>query len=82
MKLIDEWRAAHKMVSMWAMTAALAVQGAWGQIPADMKASIPPQVVTYLTMGLVALGIIGRLIKQEKVSGPDAGAEDRNEVHP
>jgi hypothetical protein len=82
MKLIDEWRAAHKMVSVQAMSAALAVQGAWAQIPPDMKSSIPPQVVTYLTLGLIVLGIVGRFIKQEKVSGPDAGAEDRNEVHP
>lgn len=81
MKLIDNANKAWRMLSMQAMTGALAVQSAWGMVPEDMKGSIPPNVVMYLTMGLVALGIVGRLVKQDSVSG-GISTEDKNEVHP
>jgi hypothetical protein len=56
------------MLSVQAMTLAGAIQGAWLFVPEDMKASIPPNVVQWLTMALLALGVAGRIVKQEKVS--------------
>jgi hypothetical protein len=48
------------------MAWAIAIQGAWEFVPADMKAGIPPKLVTIITVGLLALGIAGRLVKQDK----------------
>ena len=81
MKLIDEWNKAWRMVSMQAMVAAGAVQLAWESLPPSLLASVPPDVVKYVTLVLLALGIVGRLVKQDGVSG-GASSEDKNEVHP
>jgi len=67
MRLIANWRKAYKMLSIQAMALATAMQGAWMFIPEDMKASIPPTVVQWVTMGLLAFGIVGRLVDQPKV---------------
>jgi hypothetical protein len=64
-KLIDEAKQAYKFFSVQAMALAIAIQGAWEVIPADMKASIPPQYVTYTTLALLVLGIFGRFVKQK-----------------
>lgn len=65
LKLVDNARNAWRWVSMQAMTAALAVQGAWAFVPEDMKTSIPPHIVQWLTLALLAFGIVGRLVKQK-----------------
>jgi hypothetical protein len=67
MKLIANWRKAYRMLSIQAMAFATAIQGAWVFIPEDMKATIPPTVVQWVTMGLLAFGIAGRLVDQPKV---------------
>jgi hypothetical protein len=67
MKLIANWRKAYRMLSIQAMAFATAIQGAWMFIPEDMKTSIPPTVVQWVTMGLLAFGIVGRLVDQPKV---------------
>lgn len=67
MKLIANWRKSWRMLSMQAMAGATAIQGAWVGLPEDMKTSIPPTVVHWLTMGLLAFGIFGRLVDQPKV---------------
>ena len=81
MKLIDNAGKSWRMVSMQAMVAAGAVQLAWESLPPSLLASVPPEIVRYVTLGLLALGIVGRLVKQEGVSG-GASSEDKNEVHP
>lgn len=70
MKWIDDVKQAWRMLSMQAMGAALALQVTWSQIPDDMKASVPHQWVTYATGALMVLGMLGRLVKQEKPNGP------------
>jgi hypothetical protein len=49
---------------MQAMVVAGAIQGAWLFVPDDMKATIPPNVVQGVTLALLALGVVGRLVKQ------------------
>jgi hypothetical protein len=66
MKLIDDAKQAWRKFSMQAMAAAIALQGAWQAAPDDMKASIPHQWVSYATMALLVLGMLGRLVKQTK----------------
>lgn len=64
MKLVPEARKAWRWFSVQAMAWALAIQGAWATVPEDMKASVPAGLVHWLTIGLLALGIAGRLVKQ------------------
>lgn len=68
MKLIYNWRKAYKMLSVQAMTVAGAIQGAWACIPEDMKVHIPSGWVTALTIGLLAFGIVGRLLAQPAIT--------------
>lgn len=66
MRLVEDARKAWKWISVQAMALAGAIQVAWLSIPDDMKASIPAKYVTVLTLGLLVLGIAGRLVKQGK----------------
>jgi hypothetical protein len=63
-KLVDDARRAWRWISVQAMAAAVAVQATWATLPDDMKAGIPPQLVQWLTLALLVLGIVGRLVKQ------------------
>lgn len=65
MKLVQDWRQAPRWASMWAMTGAGAIQATWLGIPADMKASIPSDLVMWITIILMVLGSVGRLIDQK-----------------
>lgn len=65
MKIIPNARRAWRWFSVQAMAAALAIEAAWANLPMDLKASIPESAVTYGTMALLALGIVGRLVQQE-----------------
>lgn len=65
MKLVEDARQAWRWISMQCMAGAVAVQGAWEVLPNDMKSGIPPKAVTYITLFLLAMGIVGRLVKQE-----------------
>lgn len=67
MGLIPNWRRSWRMFSQQSLATALALQGAWLSIGDDLKASIPAEWVTYITMAILVLGFVGRLIKQPKV---------------
>lgn len=64
MKLIPEWKSAWRWSSMHAMTAALAIQGAWVAIPSEMQAFVHPIVAHAITGVLLVAGIVGRLVDQ------------------
>lgn len=70
MRLIDEWRSAWRMFSVWMMTAAGVLQVVWDQNPEAVKAIVPASWVPYLTVGLMVAGIVGRVVKQPAVSDP------------
>jgi hypothetical protein len=63
--LVEDAKKAYRWFSVQAMALAVAVQGAWEMVPDDMKAGIPPKLVTIITVGLLVLGIAGRLVKQK-----------------
>jgi hypothetical protein len=67
MQAIPNWKQCWRMLSVQAMTLAGAIQGAWLFIPEDLKASIPDNVVQWVTLSLLSLGVLGRLVKQDKV---------------
>lgn len=64
MKLIDDWKSAHRWFSVQAMTLAMAIQGAWPAIPEDMRSTLPPSLVHWVTIALLVAGVAGRLIDQ------------------
>ncbi|AEC22270.1 hypothetical protein PT7_P034 (plasmid) [Pusillimonas sp. T7-7] len=68
MQLIHNWKKAFRMFSIQAMVLATAIQGAWAFIPPEMQASLPEVWVRVITIGLLVLGVIGRLVIQPKVS--------------
>jgi hypothetical protein len=74
MALIPEWRRAWRMASMQAMTLATAIQGAWLYVPEDLKSTLPPNVVHWASIVLLAAGIVGRLVDQPKVRDPQPQA--------
>lgn len=64
-KPVDNWQKCWKWFSVQAMALAVAIQGAWMFIPDDMKESLPKDLIGYATMALLALGVVGRLVKQD-----------------
>lgn len=66
MKLVDDAKRAWTWFSVQCMGLALALQGAWEVIPDDLKTGVPPRAVTFITLSLLVLGIVGRLIKQDE----------------
>lgn len=69
MKLIDNAKKAWRMFSVQAMFLAGVIQAAWIALPSDLTSQVPDGVRSAVTLGLLGLGIAGRLVKQEKVSG-------------
>ena len=61
MKLIEDWKDGWKWASTRCMTLAASLQGAWIAVPEDMKEHIPVSIVSGITIGLLFLGILGRL---------------------
>ena len=66
MTLVEEWRSAWRWFSLQAMALTAAIQAAWAAIPDDLKQHFPARLVTAVSIGLLLLGIGGRLVKQRK----------------
>lgn len=66
-RLIPQWRRAWRMFSVQAMALAAGIQGVWPTIPPEMKATIPPNVVHWVSLVLLVAGIVGRMVVQPKV---------------
>ena len=64
MKLVEDWKGAWRWFSVQAMVLASGLQGAWLAMPPDLKAQIPGDAVSVISMVLLAAGIIGRLVPQ------------------
>ena len=65
MTLVENVKDSWKWISMQAMALAAALQGAWVYIPEDLRSSANPYLVNGLTLVLLAIGIAGRLVKQD-----------------
>ena len=66
MRLVPEWRGAWRWFSMQAMALSVIVQAAWEALPADLKQYLPHGLGLALSLGLLAFGILGRLMRQQK----------------
>ena len=65
MKLVDNAGKAWRWFSVQAMALSGALQGAWLAMPPDLQSRVPSEWVDALTMAILALGIAGRLVKQD-----------------
>ncbi len=65
-RLVENWKGAWRWFSLQAMALVVAVQGAWAAMPDDLKTHFPAWLVTAVSVGLLLLGIGGRLVKQNK----------------
>ena len=63
-RLIPNAKRAWRMMSVQAMALAAAIQGAWPAIPPDLKATVPENVVHWVSLALLVAGIAGRLVVQ------------------
>lgn len=69
MKMIEDWKQAYKWASTRCMALAATVQATWISIPEDTRAQVPAYLVSGLTVGLLVMGVIGRITqKSDNVS--------------
>lgn len=80
MKLIPNWRKAHRMASMQLaaigslLTSVLiAVPDvavyAWNMLPAEFRSWVPPQYMPLVGVVIFALSMLARVVQQKSVSG-------------
>jgi len=69
MKLVPNWKSLWRAFSVQAMTLSSAILTTWGLMPEDMKSGIAPRYVMVTAGSVLALGIVGRFLKQDAVSG-------------
>lgn len=68
MTLVENWKSLHRSFSVWAMGFSTIFLQVWALMPDDLKTQLPPWVGPPLASGILVLGIIGRYVKQPKVS--------------
>lgn len=64
-ELVEDWRDAWRWLSVNCMMLVLTVLGAWAAIPDDLKQHLPPLLVNGVCIGVLVLGVLGRLVKQK-----------------
>lgn len=62
---VDDWRDCWRWFSMRAMFLALTLQAAWAGLPEELRLTLPSGALQGITIALLALGMVGRLHKQE-----------------
>ena len=67
MKLIDNWRKAHKMSSMQLMALALVADGLLSALDQFGYQLMSPGWQTAVTLALIAAAMVARLVAQESV---------------
>lgn len=72
-QLVADWRSARKWLSVKCMALAGALKSTWLFVPDDMKTSVQPGLVGKVTVGLMLLGLLGRLLQQEPTAASAAG---------
>ena len=70
MTLIPEAKRAWRMFSLQANALNAAVLSTWALLPEGLQAKIPQSWVVGIAIGLLVIGTVGRLVKQDSVSGP------------
>jgi|GEM_PF-1107972 len=81
LQLVADWRNAWRWISTHCMLVAIAIQAGWQELPAELQAAVPEQWVTWGTVAVLALGLVGRVVKQASLHQQDhADGQDGGEV--
>lgn len=64
MKIVENWKEGWRWISNLCMTAAAAIHGSWLMMPEDMKSSLDPKTISYISLALMVTGVVGRFIDQ------------------
>ena len=64
MKLVDDASRAWRWFSVQLAALMAVLPLAWSELPADVKAYVPPEWRAWVVTGLAVAVILGRLIKQ------------------
>lgn len=62
--LVDDWKQAWKWFSVQGMALAATIQATWILIPDDLRSAVPQNITSGITIGLLALGVFGRVVRQ------------------
>ena len=65
MKLVDDASRAWRWFSVQLAALMAVLPFAWAELPADVKAYVPPEWRPWIVTGLALAIIAGRLVKQE-----------------
>ena len=65
-RLVPDWRDCWRWYSSHCMWITVALQGAWLELPVEMKASVPTWGIHAITIVLLVLGFFGRLVDQPR----------------
>lgn len=68
MKLVDNAKSWYKMFSMQANALNVSFLATWSLLPPKFQEVLPIPAVIGITIGLLILGTIGRLVKQDSVN--------------
>ncbi len=66
MKLIDEWKSAWKFLSVQANSIGAAMAVGYASMYEQLKENFPPKYVAAITAAVFILGIVGRVVSQNK----------------
>lgn len=66
MKLVNDWKDCWRWLSMHSMVLAVAMQAGWNMLDEAQRSTLPEWMVSLLTVGILVLGIVGRLVDQPK----------------
>lgn len=70
MKLIEDWKACHRLYSQRVNAAGVAVGSAYVMFYDQLRDMLPAKHLAVLTVVLFAVNCVARIIKQEPKHGP------------
>jgi hypothetical protein len=65
MRLVSDWKKAHRWFSVQALSIATAATVTWQLIPDDLRSAAPSWVPPALLVTILFAGIAGRLVEQK-----------------
>jgi hypothetical protein len=83
LKLIPNWKRAHRMLSVQLTTVNAGIVGGWQILPPEWKAVIPQPLMVKAAVVLFVLTIVSRLIDQGSVTDakPKAAPTPEGDPH-
>ena len=69
MRLIENASSWWKMFSMQAQVVNTALLVSWQTLPASLQTILPVEYLLVIAVGLLVLGMVGRLVKQDNLDG-------------